>query len=393
MRVIQSVVGTFHHFDLAQQLHRRGHLQKIYSTWPWARLKREGLPRELVETFPWLHTPNYVLGRNRFYPRTLSMAVDNLNNDLFDRWISARRGECDALIALSGTAMKTGRQLQAEGGRYICDRGSTHHRYQANIVAEEHVRWGVAPPLAEEKATRREEACYAMADAITVPSSVAKRSFLAMGVPGEKVHVIPYGMMLKTLQDPPRPPADSFEVIFAGHVSLRKGMPYLLEAFAKVSHPRKKLTVVGSVQDSIRALLQRLPSADVEYVGPIPQSQLIERLCASHLLVLPSIEEGLALVQGQALACGCPVLATAETGSEDLLNDGVEGFIVGPRDVKALAEKMQLVADHPALREEMSRAALARVQKLGGWDGYGDAWERLLLSLVAPKSAGRGVDE
>ena len=45
MKVTQAVFGVFHHFELAHQLRRYGHLQKIYSTWPWARLKREGLPR------------------------------------------------------------------------------------------------------------------------------------------------------------------------------------------------------------------------------------------------------------------------------------------------------------------------------------------------------------
>ena len=51
MEVIQAVFGVFHHFELAHQLERRGHLKRIYSTWPWARLKREGLSRELVRTF------------------------------------------------------------------------------------------------------------------------------------------------------------------------------------------------------------------------------------------------------------------------------------------------------------------------------------------------------
>ena len=52
---MQAVFGVFHHFELAHELRRRGHLRKIYTSWPWARVKREGLPRELVGTFPYLH--------------------------------------------------------------------------------------------------------------------------------------------------------------------------------------------------------------------------------------------------------------------------------------------------------------------------------------------------
>jgi len=103
-------------------------------------------------------------------------------------------------------------------------------------------------------------------------------------------------------------------------------------------------------------------------------------------MVLPSIEEGLALVQGQALACGCPVLSSTNTGGEDLFTDGIEGFIVPIRDPEALTARMQQLADDPALQSRMSEAALRRVRSLGGWSDYGDRWEALLKELVATES-------
>src|SRR6185312_304315 len=111
---------------------------------------------------------------------------------------------------------------------------------------------------------------------------------------------------------------------------------------------------------------------NVEFIGVVKQDRLAELMSTSHLMVLPSLEEGLALVQGQALACGCPVLCSTNTGGEDLFTNGVEGFIVPIRDVAALAEKMQQIADDPALQQRMSEAALARVRDLGGWHQYGD---------------------
>ena len=62
------------------------------------------------------------------------------------------------------------------------------------------------------------------------------------------------------------------------------------------------------------------------------------------------------------MACGCPVLATTATGAEDLFTDGREGFIVPDRDVDALTERMQQIADDPALQHSLSEAALLRVQ-------------------------------
>jgi len=385
MRVVQAVFGVFHHFELAHQLRRRGHLQRIYSTWPWARLKREGLPREYVRSFPLLHTTEYLLSRTGRVPAEATAKIALWNALAFDRYTAPRidREQCDAFVAISGAGLLTGALVQRGGGKFICDRGSTHQRFQDRIVEEEYKRWGVPLPLAKPHIVVREEAIYAQADAITVPSNVARRSFIEMGVASEKVHVIPYGVRLDRFVPAAAPPSGSFELLFAGGVSLRKGIPYLLEAFAKLRHPRKRLTIVGSISQEIRPLLRRLPMEHVIFTGPLPQPELAKRMSASHALVLPSVEEGLALVQGQAMACGCPVIATVATGAEDLFSDGVEGFIVPDCDVAALADRMQQLADDPELQGRMSAAALARVKTLGGWDDYGDRWEALLRGLLS----------
>ena len=382
MKINQAVFGVFHHFELAHQLHRRGHLQKIYSTWPWARLKREGLPRSLVGCFPLLHTTDYLLSGLRLYPAKISSKVNAWNALSFDRWTASVMAPCDAFIAISGAGLLTGRKVQGNGGKFICDRGSTHQLFQERVVADEYRRWSVPLPLAKPHIAIREEAIYAAADAITVPSTVAKRSFVHMGLAPEKVHVIPYGVRLDQFTQAGEPPRDSFEVLFAGQVGLRKGIPYLLQAFSRLRHPGKRLTIVGALQNDMRAILPNLPTENVMFTGALPQAELAKRMSASHLLVLPSIEEGLALVQGQAMACGCPVLATVATGAEDLFTDGEQGFIVADRDVDALAEKMQQIADDPDLQRRLSEAALLRVKHLGGWDQYGDAWDRLLHTLT-----------
>ena len=382
MQIALAVFGVYHHFELAHQLHRRGHLQKIYSTWPWARLKREGLPHSLVGTFPLIHTTDYLLNHSRFYPPIISSKLNSWNTLAFDRWTNSRIDPCDAFIAISGAGLLTGKKVQTNGGRFICDRGSTHQRYQENIVADEYRRWNVPQPFSKPHIAIREEKIYSLADVITVPSTVAQRSFVAMGIPAEKIHVIPYGVRLDHFTHTEDPPQNSFEVLFAGQVSLRKGIPYLLQAFARLKHPNKRLTIAGAIQDDIRTLLSTLPTDNVVFTGPLPQSQLAKKMSASHLLVLPSIEEGLALVQGQAMACGCPVLATTATGAEDLFTDGQQGFIVPDRDVDALTQRMQQIADDPTLQRKLSEAAMLRVKTLGGWDQYGETWDRLLHQLT-----------
>ncbi len=385
MRVVQTVFGVFHHFELARQMEMRGHLERVYSTWPWARLRREGLARELVRSFPWVHTPEMLMSRYGLQPPWLMDQIGYANALTFDWWTTRqlrREAAPDALIGISGSSLRAGAEAQARGTRFICDRGSSHQRYQERIVAEEYARWGVERRVADPRDIVREEAIYAMADAITVPSSFAARSFAESGVAMEKVHVIPYGVRLEKFRPVGEPAEGSFEVLFAGSVGLRKGVPYLLKAFAQVRHPRKRLRVAGAMHPDLKAVLPTLPTAQVEVLGPVTQEVLAGLMSTSHVMVLPSLEEGLALVQGQALACGCPVIASTNTGGEDLFTDGVEGFIVPIRDVEMLRERMQRLADDPVLQAGMRAAALRRVTSLGGWDDYGARWERLLTSLT-----------
>ncbi|GAB2464604.1 hypothetical protein GCM10011375_35750 [Hymenobacter qilianensis] len=101
----------------------------------------------------------------------------------------------------------------------------------------------------------------------------------------------------------------------------------------------------------------------------------------AHVFVLPSIEEGLSMVQGEALACGCPVIASTNTGAEDLFSDRVEGYIVPIRAPEKLRERLEQLLEDNQLRLEMSEAAKLRVKALGGWNSYGNSFTHLIKSL------------
>ncbi len=110
LQVVQAVCGTFHHFDLARELESRGYLNRIYSTFPWIRLQRESVPHAKVGTFPWIHTPQFVLSRRRLIPARLNTEISLVMFHTFDAWVSNRLPHCDAFIAISGTGLKSGQK-------------------------------------------------------------------------------------------------------------------------------------------------------------------------------------------------------------------------------------------------------------------------------------------
>lgn len=90
---------------------------------------------------------------------------------------------CDAYVALSGAGETSGAQAQKMSAKYVCDRGSSHVRYQGQIMSEEYRRWKVSVPPFDSRFIAREEKEYENANAITVHSEFARKTFLECGVP------------------------------------------------------------------------------------------------------------------------------------------------------------------------------------------------------------------
>jgi glycosyltransferase involved in cell wall biosynthesis len=308
---------------------------------------------------------------------------DRSDHIWLDRYVSRRLPPCDIFCGLSGFGLRTGTTAQKNGVKYVCDRGSSHIRYQARLLKEEYGAQGISYASVDPWIIDREEAEYEQADAITVPSTFALRSFIAEGVSRRKMRLAPYGVDLARFTPAGSPPKDQFRVLFVGSISVRKGVHYLFDAFARLRASRKKLTVIGTIEPSLLAKVRRCADNDsISLLGHIPQSQLKYYMSTHHVLVLPSIEEGLAMVQAQAMACGCPVIATTNTGASDLFEDGKEGFIVPIRDSQAIADRLQHLADDPCLQQSMSAASLARVAMRSGWQQYGSEIYRAFRALA-----------
>jgi glycosyltransferase involved in cell wall biosynthesis len=391
LKVTQISIGRFHHFHLARQLERFGLLDRLWTGYPRFKLKDEpGIPPSKISSFPWLQTLSMgwprlpIVGRFSRVQRELNWFA----HDTLDRRVAVALREAGILIALSGQGERSGRRMQALGGWHVCDRGSSHIRYQDAILREEHARWKIDYTGVDPRIIAKEEAEYEGADLISVPSGFAEQSFLEMGVPASKMRRIPYGSRRERFRPEGDPPKDAFNVLFVGHVSLRKGLPYLLEAFSRLNHPRKRLQIAGTIDPALSPILANLPSDNVHYLGPVANVQLSKLYGEAHVMVLPSVEEGLAMVMGEAMACGCPVIASRNTGAQDFFSDGQEGFIVPIRSSQSILRAMQQLADDPSLAANLRSRCVERMRAVDGWDGYGRKWRGLIEKLRIKKLSG-----
>jgi glycosyltransferase involved in cell wall biosynthesis len=384
MKATIVVNGRFHLFHLARQLEKRGLLERIYSSYPRFKLQDEsGIPGEKIKTFPFLHAPYMAALRLGLpsAPKSVRQTWARWSHEAIDRYVCARLNSPTVLIGLSGGGLKSGAKAQRLGGAYICDRGSSHIRHQERILCEEYRRWkldfeGINPAM-----IRREESEYKQADAITLPSDFCVDSFVSEGVARDKIHLVPYGARLERFKPTSEPSKDEFRVIWVGSISFRKAFLDALHAFQQLKVENKKFIVAGMVEPALRNLLSKENLGGVEFVGQIQNKYLPALLSSCHVFVLPSIEEGLAIVMGEAMACGCPVIASEHTGARNLFTDGIEGFIVPIRSPEVISARLSELAIDPANQNRMRHACLRRASEMGGWDYYGSGFAEIVTSI------------
>jgi glycosyltransferase involved in cell wall biosynthesis len=160
------------------------------------------------------------------------------------------------------------------------------------------------------------------------------------------------------------------------------GTHLLLVALTRLERPDAELWLIGGVEDEMRPALARYEGL-FELKGFVPHAQLPALLTQCSVYVQPSLEEGLAKVLLEAMASGLPVVATTNTGAEDVVREGVDGFVVPIRDPEALAERLTRLADDEEARRRMGASAAERVARGFSWKDYADRM-RAVLRQAAP---------
>jgi starch synthase len=260
----------------------------------------------------------------------------------FDRWVLKQLTPGDHILSSFGYTNACFAFARRHGGKTLLDAGNSHPDNFWEILTEEHRRWNCPHPPISRRAYERARAMLAEVDYVLSPSSFVTNSYLTRGFKPAQIlkNAYPTNLANFSPSETPRPKDRPLTLINTGGLSLRKGSPYLLEAFRLVrqKHPSARLVLVQIVRDDMRAVLPQYRDLPIEWSPPLPHPELAELLRSADIFILPSLEEGLARTSLEAIACGLPVIVTAHTGSNDYVQPGVNGEIVPIRDAKAIAD-------------------------------------------------------
>ena len=371
MKVAIASLGRFHVLDLARELDALGEEVRFHSYVPPARAERFGLPRHCQRCFFPVVAP--LLAWQHKAPKVWPAGLERAMAYALDAAVTAQLEPCDVFICMSGMYLGAARHAKKRyGARIYLERGSQHILAQRRILEQ----LGLARKPTDF-IVEREHSGYELADRIVVPSTPVFNSFLEESPHlASKLFVNPYGVDLDLFPQRCGPRSEGVpRILFVGGWSLRKGVDVLERAIRAL--PGVHLTHVGGIVD------QPFPQNDPQFTheGTVPQWKLKDYYANADVMVLASREEGLALVQPQALASGLPLVCTTQTGGADLklsttLSNRIS--VVDPDDAKALATAIAVTLERRtnlAPLPEQDRAQLS-------WAAYGARYRaELLLAL------------
>jgi glycosyltransferase involved in cell wall biosynthesis len=323
--------------DNARALERHGLLRLLAMG---TRRGTAGVPPERTRLLPAWGLANYIFARTLSTSRAESLRF--AMHPWLDAWVKRQLQPGDHLISSYGYVNASFAWARRHGGQTFLDGGNSHPLYARAILEEEHRRWGWKAPWTPHHHFRRSLEMMDEVDYVLSPSSFVTRSFLEHGFRPEQIlrNVYPLDLSLFTPAPEPRPPGRPLTLISTGSLSLRKGTPYLLEAFRLVRQavPDARLLLNRIVADNAQPIIEKYRDLPIEWAPALPHAQLVERLRSADLYILPSLEEGLARSITEALACGLPAIVTPNTGVADYISEGVNGSVVPIRDPQAIAD-------------------------------------------------------
>lgn len=373
MKVIYTAPNRSHHYKYASSLNEANVLLAFVSGFSrlsprakLAELKEKLYRADILQTI-------YLLSLRFGVPKKISSHIAYLAKIEQDYACKKFVKNADIFMFYNGSGLHTCKYAKTKGVITVVEAVNSHVDYQEDLLKEEYEKLNLSwtPFHVAEKSRRLKE--YDEADYILLPSEFVKRSFIEKGFPATKLIKVPFGFdNLNKAEINKAENADApFTVLFVGSISVRKGVRYLIQAFKNLDVPNKKLVIVGPKAE-VSGIEDIQISEDIVFMGVLKGDDLANVYSSADVFCLPTLEEGMALVQGEALSFGLPIITTTNSGGDELITDGKEGFIVPIRDAEAIHDKLKQLSSDRKLLLDMKVAAQNKAMALNGWKESGD---------------------
>lgn len=412
MKVAVAMLGARRHYAVPRLLHEAGLLDRFFTdsyigNKPWLEAALRSVPRRLLRRGlqRWLGRKDavlppdkvssfealglwYVWARARAHSHSeMQTAFREAARRFSAAVLRAGLGQAPVLWGFNGASLELFQSAKEQGRQCILEQTILPVELEFRLMREEVARWpgwqpGLDIPDFDRPIIERARQEWELADCIVAGSDFVRTGLEECGVPADRIRVVPYGVdagRFSPAQTRERRGHEPLRVLFVGEVGLRKGVPDLLHALAKLGSERVQAKLTGRLA---LAHSQMAAFSDVAtFLGPVPRVQMPDLYRWADVFVLPSIVEGSATASYEALLSGIPVIATPNAGS--IVEDGLNGLIVPVRNADALAEAIGWYADDRDLLVRHQVACLGS-RAYAGLSRYRADLVSVIRSLPAP---------
>lgn len=391
-QILLSHSGKQHSYYVAKALNELGHLKTFYTSSYIGNKSAQKLIQKLDLTFfsrryleglsgksvhsSWRYEIKELVYR-RLKGNTQAVSELVYDRDIkFDKDLSGklRRLQFDAFWGFQGSSRECINKANELGKGSICEMTIAHVPFAKRLLLEEaklNPEWAesidfVSFPAHYEKRLIEEPL---LAKKVIAISAFLKKTLVEEGVPSEKVTVIPLGFDANSVSFENESESINnrpLRLLYAGRITQRKGIKYLLDAIKCFNKKDVELHIIGNVYGDGREFEKH--KDHYQYTPGISQLQLYKKYKDYDVLVFPSLLEGFGLVTIEAMGAGLPVITTANTNATEVLQHGLNGYLVPIRDSKAIVDAITRIRN-------MDNVEFQRMRQLARLTALKYTWE------------------
>jgi starch synthase len=385
MRVIVSCVSKFHAFSLVEQLEKNGVKVIFFTTY-------SSISDRFISNFV-KRKDKEIINESTFKTNIIIALLlkilrnrPQLVNNIFDYWVSReiKQIKGDVFIGWSGMSLKSIKVANSLGLFTILERGSAHIQVQNDLLREAYKFLNIDFNI-DESTISKELKEYDLVNKVSIPSNFCFKSFRNKGVVADKLFVNPYGVSHyffpkeKSTVTPTR-------ILFLGKLSIQKGVHFLFESLSDflLRELDFEFVFIGAMEKEIALLLgdDIYKNHRVKFFGHVDHYILNDLICECDVAIVPSIQDGYALVVPQILKVGLPVIVSENVGSEQIVVNGVNGWVIRPELEKIREMLKWCINNTNELRNMRRLIVMTDYSHDLSWDDYGKRYVDFLERSV-----------
>jgi len=298
-----------------------------------------------------------------------------------------RNNKANVFWGFQGSCLETLKEANRLGYVSIIEMAGVHNQYIKNLVDYSTKNYPLY--LETSKAYEFPDWYYQRlldepltAKVVVAASSFTKLTLMEAGIESNKIVVLPLGTSIK--RDEPsfelKNDPNKVNLLFVGRLSFYKGLYFLLEAMKTLKPLNVTLTCIGHIPGDGSHLKEYTDY--FTYLGSMSQTELFEKYADYDLLILPTLHDGFGLVYLEAMASGLPVIGSENSAAPDLVNEGVNGYVIPAFSVDEIVNKVLLYKNLSPEQKILMKKNAYQTFTENSWERYEEKLQKVLSNII-----------